>query len=238
MCSRSFPLSLWERVGVRVFRAPIPGLRKGLLWERAGVRVFAARKSKWPTTEKPLNNPWCPSAVAPSFSFTSPSFPRTSPSHPRPFPSFPRRRESGPAQPGTRFGARRSTPARIIRRGEGAERLFPPRPLGEGRGEGPRCSPRKVPQEPGASLKTFVTAVPATACSDLDMGRRTVVPPAVQNQPGGAAVTAAPPQVYPAGVWAPGVCQTTRSAVQARLPVAELSPALIGTVGLKPTTCR
>ena len=61
---------------------------------------------------------------------------------------------------------------------------------------------------------------------------------AVEKELGGAAVTAAPPQVYPAGVWAPGVCQTTRSAVQVRLPVAELSPVLIGIVGLKPTTCR
>ena len=27
---------------MRVFRATIPGLRKGLLWERVGVRVFRA----------------------------------------------------------------------------------------------------------------------------------------------------------------------------------------------------
>ncbi len=42
MSGQSFSLSPWERAGVRVFRAPNLGLRKGLLWEGLGVRVFRA----------------------------------------------------------------------------------------------------------------------------------------------------------------------------------------------------
>ena len=81
ICGRSYSLYRWERVGVRVFRATTPGLRKGLSW-RPAPACFPSFVGAGPKPASSVRDPSTPTprrVRALSVPPAPPSRPRTAP---------------------------------------------------------------------------------------------------------------------------------------------------------------